>query len=338
MADEIEMDTEAAEGGEELGAEETAEAGGEEAATGGRPGKPAGEALAKRKIRVKTKTGGVEELELSDDEIGERLSLPHEAYKRMDQARREREELASEREKLKQERDALTAAQKSLAGDPQALRKFLREQAGDPEKAHRLLVQAMKAEIEELKLDPRDRRLAELEAEKQAREAADREAQEKTQKSEAEAKIKAEVEKQRPIFVQRLNGILSIPGVPQNDVSLGIAAEVYLANAKDGLQLTDAEMAEAVKDRTIGVVTTATAGWTGEDWKRHHPQAYKACLAQARKEVVQRQGGAAAGVVRQGPAVRKEQPRDKAGRYDADGRIPPPKPLTAKEEKEIFGA
>jgi hypothetical protein len=285
--------------------------------------------------RWKYKADGKDlEEELTEEQVTQRLSLSHAAQKRMAEAARERKEAAAEREAAKQERAALEAAKKGLAGDPAALRKFLREQLGDPEKAHDLLISVMKAEIADRNLDPRERELAELKAEKAAREAADKEASEKSAKEQHEAKVSEAVGKHREVFVKRLGAIMDLKHpttgramVPQNDATLAIAANVYMENVRGKMGLSEQEMAEAVRGETVAAVADFTEGWTGEDWEANHPAIYRAIVSHAAGKVRSRQQAATGETRREGPAVRAK-PLEGS---EASDRIPPPKPLSRRE-------
>lgn len=315
--------------------------GGEETIPGAEEGNERGRRAEAPKPPAQKRTykykvdGKDEQEELTEEDLAQRLSHSRAASKRMAEAARERKAVAAERQKLEQDREALTAAQKAVAGDPNALRKYLREQAGDPQKAHKLLVQALKEEIAEMNLDPTERRLRELEAEKSARDAADAEAKTKSEKVEQEARVKAAIEKHRPVFVQRLGAIMEIQGVPKNDATLGIAAEVYLENAREKIGLTNEEMAEAIKDRTVGVVRDMATTWTGEDWEKNDPATYKKILRHAAAKIRGRQGQAAGSTQREGPAVRT---KGEGRQTESGGRLPPSKPLSRQEEREIYKA
>lgn len=332
-----------AEGGQEVEAGTEGSEGGEAAPpVAGQQRGPDGKFKppAPEKRRFKFRAAGEEvEAELTDEEVAQQLSLARGAQKKMWEAAQERKQAAAEREALKKEREQHDAARKALAGDPRKLRAWVREQTGgDAEKAHKLLVAVMKEEIAELNLDPRERRLRELEAEKQQREADDAESKTKAEREKLSAETQAKVGQLREKFIADLTGIMDLVNVPASERALAIAAELYMEN-RTGANLSKEELAEVVKEETVGFALDITKEWTAEQWQQLDPATYRKIVKHAADGVRGRQAGASgtAPARREGPAVgKKGAAPDDAPRVPY-GTKPPSKPLTRAEEKAIYG-
>jgi hypothetical protein len=251
----------------------------------GEPAKPA-PAPQKRKYALKTKTGVVEE-ELSDDDVVQRLTRDRDSYSRYEQA-------AAMRKEAEAKEKAFDARVQSLLSDPKALRSFLREKSGD--KAHDLLVHALKEELAERNRDPRDVELERYKrAEAEAKEKAEREAEEASQREAKEA-LDKHVQQNLPGLQKRVFEALEKVGLPGDDRLARVVAYHYLRAQKDGIELSTEDLARVAGDELDRDLGVRTKGLTGAQVKQRYPDLYRAVHADLVAQLKGRRPGANAAV------------------------------------------
>jgi hypothetical protein len=320
---------EGAEAGSQAGADGTAAGqepqGGPQRGADGRFQGSQGATPTAKKYRIKSKSGGEEEVEADDEAIRAALSAHREVHHRLRSVAEERKKLEAERAAFQKERETLASVWK----DPVALRKYLHEQVTDPTEAHRIKVQLLKLDLDEQKLSPEQKRLRELEE----REALRAKETEKAAKEKAEAEIRAKVEALRPAFVKQLTTILDMGGIPATEHALSRMAEAWRDNKRDNLGMSDQELAEYVKEGLDSELDARLGdkALTDEIFERRYPQVMERAHRILVEKIKKRRSGASGGTSREGAAVAKKEEATEGG------IIPPRRPLSRAEERQIYG-
>jgi hypothetical protein len=325
---------EGAEAGSQAGVEGTAggqapQGGPQRGADGRFQGSQGTAPAAKMKYRIKSKSGGEEEVEADEETIRAALSAHREVHHRLRSVAEERKKLEAERAAFQKERETLASVWK----DPAALRKYLHEQVTDPEEAHRIKVQLLKLDLDERKKSPEQRELEALRQEREARQAREKEETEKAAKEKAEAEIRAKVEALRPGFVKQLTTILDLGGIPATERTLSRMAEAWRDNKRDNLGMSDQELADYVKEELDGELDARLGdkSLSDEAFEQRYPQVMERAHRILVEKIKKRRSGAAGGSSREGAAVAK---KEEAGE---GGIIPPRRPLSRAEERQIYG-
>jgi hypothetical protein len=289
-------------------------------------GSQGAEPAAKMKYRIKSKSGGEEEVEADEETIRAALSAHREVHHRLRSVAEERKKLEAERAAFQKERETLASVWK----DPVALRKYLHEQVTDPAEAHRIKVQLLKLDLDEQKLSPEQKRLRELEE----REAIRAKETEKAAKEKAEAEIRAKMEALRPAMVKQLTTILDLGGIPATERTLSRMAEAWRDNKRDNLGMSDQELADYVKEELDGELDARLGdkSLSDEAFEQRYPQVMERAHRILVEKIKKRRSGASGGTSREGAAVAKKEEAAGEG-----GIIPPRRPLSRAEERQIYG-
>lgn len=283
----------------------------------------------KRKYRIKSKSGGEEEVEAGDEEIRAALSAHREVHHRLRSVAEERKKLEAERAAFQKEREQAKAVFK----DPAEYRKWMHEQMQDPEEAHRLLVKAIRMDIDERKKSPEQRELEALRQEREERQAREKEETERAAKEKAEAEIRARAEALRPAFVKQLTAVLDLGGLPATERTLSRMAEAWVTNKRDNLGMNDQELANYVKEELDGELDARLGdkSLSDADFERRYPQVMERAHRILVEKIKRRRSGATGGTSREAAAVaKKDEARE-------GGIIPPRKTLSRSEERQLFG-
>jgi hypothetical protein len=284
----------------------------------------------KRRFKVKSKSGGEEEMEVDEAAIARALSFEREGHHRLRKLHEERQAFERERATFQQQQESL----KQVWRDPAALRKFLHEQVTDPEEAHRIKVQLLKLDLQERQMSPEERELQQLRLEKSERETAEKQRAEEEGRSKAERDLQERVEKLRPVFVKTLSGVLDKGGLPVSERTLARAAEVWRDNKRAGVDLDEEELATCLKEE-LDTELDARMGdesLSDDAFQERYPKVMERAHRILVGRIKAKRTGARGGTERE-PAVasRHEAKRD-------DMRRPPPKAISREEEKKLFGS
>lgn len=281
-----------------------------------------------RRIRVKSKSGGEEEIPLTEEYIQRAASFEREGHHRLRQIAEERKALEAERAALQKEREEADR----LWSDPVALRKHLRTKVTDPDLAHKIGVQLVRLDLDEQNADPRDLKLREYEERERERQ----QQEEEQAKQRAEQELRERAEALRPRFVQTLSGVLEQGGLPKTPAMLGRAAEMFKDNHVHGWGLDEKGMAQALKQDIDEELDARMSDPALDDaaFRAAYPKVFERAKAILIAEARERKGRAQGTGPHQtsGPAVRPPEQR-----LAPDGSLPPRRVMTREEREKTFG-
>ena len=279
---------------------------------------------------VKSRSGGVEDVELSEEEMREALSFAREGHHRLRKITEQQRALEAREAAFKKQQEEADR----LWSDPVALRKHLRTKVTDPELAHKIGIQLVRLDLDEKNADPRDLKLREYEERERERQ----QQEEEQAKQRAEAELRERAEALRPRFVQTLSGVLEQGGLPKTPAMLGRAAEMFKDNHVNGWGLDEKGMAQALKQDIDEELDARMSDPALDDaaFRAAYPKVFERAKAILIAEARERKGkGGMQGTgphQTSGPAVRPPEQR-----LAPDGSLPPRRVMTREEREKTFG-
>lgn len=240
------------------------------APTGGEQ-EPEAPAPAAQRFSIRYQVDGAPvEKEITPEEAAEAFRQL-EALRPLRRASHERIQRAQEivQQKEQEVSGLKTAIQAAAKGDFRPMAEMIRQGGGD---TFELFTAALAQELEQGPLDEKDRRILQLEAEREAEKAE----RERAAAEERRGAMRAQAEKLRQKLFPIVQDVLTKSGLPADEKTIAATSRVWLEARKDaGVELDWQQTAEFVREDLRQTVTPLVEGLTGEQVKALFPGLYR---------------------------------------------------------------
>jgi hypothetical protein len=248
-------------------------------------GAPAPQETAEpRKLRLKFKENGQErEEELTEEQVAEEIRRARASRFKLKEADQKMSRVDAMAKELSEAREVAAAI---ASGDYSKVKAYYAKNGKIPVAE---LSNMLDKALQEEEMDPKDREIAELRAEKEAAEAARKELETKHQDAERQRQIDA----MRPKVMAAINAALERPDLPKTPELVQTVAQIKIESMEAGAPLSDDDAAEFAKWQLVESQAPMMNSLTPEQFEKHFEPLAKAYHAHLIKKAkaIHRGGG-----------------------------------------------